>query len=135
MYVVTFFPILLAAIVNMIIGYVWFHPRVFGALHMRLSDISPERAEQLKKRMPLMVCIGFVASMLVAYVMNYVGIAWGVYQWVAALELGFWCWAGFIAPSMLGMVLWEGKSFRLYLIISLYWLVSLMTMSLVLLFW
>lgn len=76
-----------------------------------------------------MAFIGLLAAMVVAYVMSYVSLAWGFYDWIGALELGFWCWVGFIAPTMLGMVLWEQKPFKLYLINVLYWLVALLVMA------
>lgn len=134
MYDVTFWPILAAGVWSMVFGYIWFHPKVFGTAWMRLANISPEAAEKGKKRMPYMTALGLLASMLAAYVMAYFGIAWGVYDWIGAMELGFWCWAGFVAPAMLGMVLWEGKSFKLYLITSLYWLLDLMVIAVILLY-
>lgn len=112
-----------------IIGYIWYHPRVFGGAWMRMSNITPEMAERGKKRMPLMAIFGLLAAMLVAYVMSYVSAAWGFYEWTGALQLGFWCWVGFVAPTMLGSVLWEQKPFRLYLINTLYWLVAFLVMA------
>jgi hypothetical protein len=82
--------------------------------------------------MPLTMVLALLASMLAAYVMSYFGIAWGVYDWIGAIELGFWCWIGFAAPALLGSVLWEQKPFRLYLINSLYWLVTLVVMAIIL---
>ena len=131
---VTFFPILAAGIVSAVIGFVWYHPRVFGSAWMRMSNITPEMAERGKKRMPLYAFLAFLASMLAAYVMNYFGIAWGVYDWIGAIELGIWSWIGFVAPAMLGQVLWEQKPFSLYLINAGYWLVSFVAMAIVLLF-
>ena len=131
---VTFFPILAAGVVSVLIGWIWYHPRVFGSVWMRMCNITPEMAEAGKKRMPQTVVVALLASMIVAYVMNYFGIAWGVYDWIGALQLGFWTWAGFTAPPMLGMVLWEQKPMRYYLIVSLYWLVSFMAMAVILLF-
>jgi hypothetical protein len=131
---VAFLPILAAGIASVLVGWIWFHPKVFGSAWMRMSNVTPEMAERGKKRMALMAFFGLLASMLIAYVMNYFGIAWGVYDWVGAIELGFWCWIGFAAPVMLGMVLWEQKPFKLYLIVSLNWLVSFVVMALVLLF-
>jgi len=131
---VTFFPILAAGIVSAVIGFVWYHPRVFGSAWMRMSNITPEMVERGKKRMPLYAFFAFLASMLAAYVMNYFGIAWGVYDWIGAVELGIWSWIGFVAPAMLGQVLWEQKPFSLYLINVGYWLVSFVAMAIVLLF-
>ena len=134
MFEVTFWPVLFAGIVSVIIGFVWYHPRTFGALWTRLSNLTPEAVEKGKRRMPINAFVGLLASMFAAYVMNHFGIAWGVFDWIGAIELGFWCWAGFVAPPMLGIVLWEGKPVRLYLINALYWLVSFIAMALVLLF-
>src|SRR3989344_3541804 len=90
---VTFFPILAAGIVSAVIGFVWYHPRVFGSAWMRMSNITPEMVER-----------------------------------------GIWSWIGFVAPAMLGQVLWEQKPFSLYLINVGYWLVSFVAMAIVLLF-
>lgn len=131
---VTFFPILAAGIVSLVIGLVWYHPRVFGGAWTRLSNLSPEAVEKGKKRMPITLPIALIASMLAAYVMNYFGIAWGVYDVIGAIELGLWCWIGFVAPTMLGMVLWEQKPLRYYFVVAGYWLVSFIAMAIVLLF-
>jgi hypothetical protein len=70
--------------------------------------------------------------MVAAYVMSYFGIAWDVFDWIGAVELGFWCWLGFAAVPMLGMVLWEMKPFKQYAIISGFWLVSFIAMAVIL---
>jgi len=132
---VTFWPIFAAGIANVIIGFVWYHPRVFGAAWMRMVGVTPEMAEKGKRRMPLYVFIAFLASMLIAWVMNYVGIALGIYDWVGAVfELALWSWLGFVVPTTLGMVLWEHKPVSLYLINVFYWLVAFSVMALILLF-
>ncbi len=130
---VTFWPILAAGIAAVVIGFIWYLPAVFGTAWARMVNMTPEMQAAGKKKMPLMAVGGLLSAMVVAYVMNYFGIAWGVYDWIGALELGFWCWVGFMAPALLGSVLWEQKPFKLYLINSLYWLVTLMVMSLILL--
>ena len=134
MFEVAFLPILAAGLTSIIIAIAWYHPRVFGGVWTRLSNLSPEAVEGGKKRMPMVLPVALVASMLAAYVMNHFGIAWGVYDIVGAIELGFWCWLGFVAPPMLGIVLWEQKSVKLYLINAGYWLVSFIAMAVVLLF-
>ena len=79
--------------------------------------------------MPLTGGVGFLAAMLIAYVMSYFGMAWGVADWIGALELSIWCWLGFTAPVLLGTVLWEQKPFKLYVINALYWFVVLVVMA------
>ncbi len=129
---VAFWPILASGVASVLIGWVWYHPSIFGGTWMRLANVTPEMAERGKKRMPLTALVALLAAMLVAWVMSYVGILLGVYDWFGALELGFWCWLGFTAPPMLGMVLWEQKPIRYYVIVAGYWLVAFLVMALIL---
>ena len=126
--------VLLAGIAPVVIGFIWYHPSVFGSAWMRMVGVTPEMAERGKKKMPLMAALAILASMLAAYVMNHFGIAWGVFDVIGAIELGFWCWLGFVVPTMLGAVLWEQKSFKLYLINVMFWLVAFVAMAIILLF-
>lgn len=133
MTVVTIWPILAAGAASVLIGWVWYHPRVFGTTWMRLANVTPEMAERGKKMMPLYAFVGLCASMLVAYVMNYVGIAFQIYDWVGAVfELALWSWLGFVVPILLGSVLWEQRPLKLYFINVFYWLVSFIVMALIL---
>lgn len=130
---VTLWPILAAGISSVVIGWIWYHPRVFGATWMRLANVTPEMAERGKKMMPLSVMLSLCASMLIAYVMNYIGIAFHIYDWVGAVfELALWSWLGFVVPTSLGMVLWEQRPLKLYFINTFYWLVTLVVMALIL---
>lgn len=134
MFEVTLIPLVVAAVVSVALGFVWYHEKLFGATFMRYANMSPEQAARGKKRMPVSVFVAFLASIVAAYVLNYFGIAWGVYDWVGAVELGVWVWIGFVAPPMLGAVLWEQKPLRYYFVVAGYWLVALITMALTLVF-
>ena len=129
MYEVTLLPVVISGFVTVVIAFGWYHPKIFGSVWMRMVGITPEAAERGKKRMPVAIAAAFLSSMLVAYVMNHFGIAWGVYDVIGAFELGLWSWLGFVAPTMLGIVLWEQKSFTLYLINALYWLVAFIAIA------
>lgn len=134
MFEVTLLPVLFAGFASVVIGFIWYHPNVFGSVWMRHAGLSPEKMEAGKKKMPMMALAGLVASIVAAYVMNHFGIAWGVFDWIGGIELGFWTWLGFVVPSMLGSVLWEGKSVTYFSINAGYWLTSFIVMALVLVF-
>ena len=135
MVVVSFWPIFASGIAAVAISFLWYHPKVFGTYWMRATGITPEQAERGKKRMPISLFGGFLSAMLVAWVMNYMGIVFGIIDWPGAVfDLALWVWLGFVAPPMFGMVLWEQKPFRLYLINAGYWLVVLVVTALILLF-
>ena len=132
MIAVSLVPIIAAGVASVIVGWIWFHPKVFGASYM--AGMTPEMQMRGKKHIPISVIVTLLASMLIAWVMIFVGNALNEFiDWIGAVELGFWIWVGFVAPSMLGMVLWEQKSIKLYLINSIYWLVNLIVIALVLL--
>ena len=122
-------PFLGAGFLSVLIGYFWYHPSLFGKPWMRMTRITPEIAEAQAKRMPVMAFVGFLAAIWIAYVMSFVLAAFQVYDIFGAIEVGFWLWAGFVAPTMIGMVLWEGKPLMLYLINAAYWLVALIVIA------
>lgn len=121
--------ILIAAAIAMVLGMVWYSPSVFGSAWMRLANVTPETAERTRRTMALRVIVGFLAAALMTYVLSYFSAAWGVFDVAGAIELACWVWAGFVLPPMLGIVLWEGKSIKLYVINALYWLVAILAMS------
>jgi hypothetical protein len=132
MTVVGLWPIVIAGIASVLLGWLWFSPFLFGSVWMRIINLTPEMAERGKKKMHLNALLALIASMLAAWVMSYVGAALGVYDWFGALELGIWLWLGFTAPPMLGMVLWEQRPLRYYFIVAGYWLVAFILMALIL---
>lgn len=134
MYEVTLWPVLAAGFAAVFIGFIWYNPKVFGSAWMRMTGISAQMAESGRKKMPFMAFFGFLAAVVMAYVMAHFGIVWGVFDWIGAVELAFWIWLGFVVPPMLGVVLWEGKSFKLYLLNAAYWLVAMIAMALILTF-
>ena len=105
MMTISIWPILAAGFANVIIGWIWYHPKVFGTTWMRLSNITPEMAERGKKRMAVSVLTSFVAAAFMAWVLNSLGAKVGIFDMVGAIvDLALWCWLGFVVPIMLGSV-------------------------------
>jgi len=135
MYEIAALPILFAGLANMVIGIIWYNPKVFGDTWAKLAGLDKKAMEAGMKMMPLMALIGFFFAVVMAYVMAHFAIAWGVWDWIGAVELAFWLWLGFIVPPLLGTVLWEGKSVKFFAINAGYWLVGLATMGVILIAW
>jgi hypothetical protein len=55
-------PIFAAAIVSVMIGYVWFHPKLFGSVWMQHIHLTPEMVEEGKRHTFSYVIFGFAAS-------------------------------------------------------------------------
>lgn len=130
-----YLAVVVAAIVSMVIGSLWYSPMLFGKKWMKLMGWSPEEMEKRKKGMGMAYLWMFIGSLVMAYVLSYF---LGYSQAATLVEgawVGFWAWLGFVAPVMLGGMLWEGKPKELYLINSGHNLVNLLVMGAILAVW
>ena len=128
----TLMPIVAAGISSVVLAFIWYHKSIFGVPFMQMCNLSPEQAERGMRMMPLMTFLALISAMWAAYVMTFVLEAFQVYDVIGALDVGFWLWAGFAAVPMLGMWLWEGKPFKMFMIIAGYWLIAFMLMAVIL---
>ncbi|MGV8142346.1 MAG: DUF1761 domain-containing protein [Candidatus Pacearchaeota archaeon] len=125
-----------ATVVAYIIGFLWFGP-IFGKQWIKLSKMSAsDIAKAKQKSMAKPMILNFIGTFIMAFVfaqlINLVGISTAGQGAV----LGFWLWLGFFASStLLGSVLWEGKSWSLYVLTAAYWLVNLKVMGFLLVLW
>lgn len=121
--------VLVAAVVSMVLGMIWYSKPVFGKVWAKASGMTPKKMEEAKKGMILSFVLGFVATLITAYVLalflGYLEAA----TILLGLVTGFLFWLGFIATTLLGMVLWEGKTVRLYIINAGFQLVSMVVMG------
>lgn len=121
--------ILGAALLATVLGFLWYHPRAFGTIWMQNARLTPEAVERAKKRTHLYAAAGFFANLIAAYVLYYVLISFDIATMGIAILVGFLAWIGFTAPALLGMIVWEQKPLAYYMVNALYWLVSLLLMS------
>ena len=109
MITINYLAVLVAAVVSMVLGAVWYGP-LFGKKWSELmgwSSMTPEQTAEMKKASKKSYFWMFLSSLVMAYVTAWVmGVA-GVTDFSGGLEVGFWLWLGFIATVSLGGVLWE----------------------------
>lgn len=121
--------VVIAGIASAILGYVWYHPRFFGKSWMRMSRLQPEHAAG-KGEGARLASLGLLASIVMAILIKS-EIQGTVLLGPALLHVAF-LWLGCIATVLLGSFLWERKPLSLYLIVSGYWLVSMILMAAIL---
>lgn len=63
-----FIAILVAALIPMVMGFIWYHPKVFGTAWMRLSGMTEEKTRQ--GNMAVKFGLSFLFSLMLAFVMN-----------------------------------------------------------------
>lgn len=122
--------VLAATTASMVIGTVWYTPKVFGNAWMRLAGITPPA--DYKREMYKGILIGFVGSLIRAYVLAQFVYILASMDWMEALVVAFWIWLGFTATVLVNVVAWEGKSWKLFLIHGGYHFVTLAVMSVIL---
>lgn len=132
--------VLVAAILTMILGYIWYGP-LFGKPWMRLMGFNMEtmKAENNGGKMAKMYIIMFIGALLMAYILAGVHIFASAYLNIGGIDsgilAGFMSWLGFAAPVTVNYTLTTNKSWKLWLINGGYYLVSLVMMGIVLALW
>ena len=124
--------VVLATVISCILGMIWYAPQVFGNTWAKLAGVKMDMKDKSKgmKSMAGMLIASLVTAYVFAHIMGFAQVA----NVTDALLTAFWVWLGFVATIGLNMVFFEGKPVKLYLINVGYQLVSLILMSLVILY-
>src|SRR3989338_4272446 len=140
MFELNYWAILVAALAAMVIGGMWYGP-LFGKVWMRLTGISQEKIDEIKKKgMAKSYILNFVGYLVMAYFLAYFVLGWSTSQpelnpVSIGLQTGFWLWLGLIATSSMSPVLWEGRSWKFWFLNNGYSLLKLLAMGAILGTW
>jgi hypothetical protein len=124
--------VLVAAIVRMVIGAVWYSPALFVKAWYRLTGVTEA---QMKAGMVKALVVDFVGSLLMAFVLVHVIRLGGATTVLQGLTIGFFVWLGFVAVVTIGTVTYERKPLQLFLLNNGYLLLSLLAMGVILAVW
>ena len=131
---VNWIGIIVAGVVGMVVGAVWYGP-LFGKQWSRLVGLTQEKMDEAKKKgMTQNYVIGLIGQLVTAYVLAYLIALTGSYSINVLVPLVFWVWLGLVMPMVLGGALWEGKPWKLVLLNGAYYIIVLMIMSFILIF-
>jgi hypothetical protein len=138
---INYLAVLACGVATMIIGFLWYGP-VFGKMWMQLMGWGPMNPEQLaakQKQARTGYIVMFISSLVMAYVLAHAITFGSAYLQITGIAAGlqgaFWSWLGFIATVTLGSVLWEGRSWKLWVLNAGYYLVVLIVMGIILVTW
>ena len=124
---VNYLAVLVAAIAGMVIGFIWYNPKVFGKMWMKLSGVSSK-----DKPDKLNMLLAFISQLVMAYVL---AMFVQVGNLNASLQTSALLWLGFIGTMTLGSVLWQGKSWKLWLLNNAHNLVAILVMGSIIALW
>lgn len=131
---INYIAVLVAAFVPMIFGGLWYSQVLFAKQFMALIGKSEE---ELKKNFNPARDYGlsFVGALIMSYVLSYFIHAMFATSMVAGMKVGFCVWLGFIVPTNVGSVIFEGRKSGLYILNMGYNLVCLLIMGTILSAW
>ena len=134
---INLWAVLAAAVLAMAIGAMWYSPSLFGKLWMELMGLNESKLHEMKQKgMAKTYLISFVSQLVTAYALSLLLNTFSFFPtWADGLIFGFTLWLGLIATTSLSMVLWEGKSFKLYFLKTVHLLVAFLAMGTLLAVW
>ena len=137
---VNYLAVLAAAVVMFILGGLWYSPLLFAKRWIALQGRTEEqmRAQAAAANMPLMYISAFVCSLITAIIMAHILAHMAFIMPTGAVHgafFGFMAWLGFAAPTSYATALFSGKPKQLWLIDSMYYLVSFVLAGLILAAW
>jgi hypothetical protein len=110
---INYLSVVVAAIVAMVIGFIWYAPPVFGKRWMAYLGTTQA---QLGNPGGMGIAIGAVASLLNAWALAVIAYNVKATDLSDALKLGGLCWLGFMATITAAQISFEKKSWGLWLL-------------------
>lgn len=134
---VNLLAVLVAAVASMVISALWYSPLLFGKLWMRLSGIDMKKISKMKKKGKVgrSYFWAFIATLLTSYVLAHFVRYVTASTFADGAQLAFWLWLGFVAPLLLGSVLWKGEPFKLFVLNAAHHLIALVVAAGILAIW
>ncbi len=122
---VNYIAVLIATIVCMIIGGLWYGP-VFGKKWKELEGFTDEAMKSMPLTGGQAMGLGFIAALISNYVLAQVLGLLAVNTVGGAMQIAFLLWLGFHFTTLSGVWLWEGKSYKLWLFNAAQYLLALL---------
>ncbi len=135
---VNYVAVLVAAIVSMVAGFLWYSPALLGKPWMKLMGMTQESLKKAQKEMGMMYGLSLVLALVTAYVLFHViTLSMNFYHYSklsTGLVSAFWSWLGFVMPVQVTGVIFGGKGtgkdqWKLFAINTGYQLVALLLMG------
>jgi hypothetical protein len=115
---IDFLSVLIAAIVNIVIGLIWYSRFLFGKAH-----------EKAAKPNKLAILWNSIVILITAYVLGFFEVFLGVTTVSDGMFVGFLAWLGFVATTQIYAVIWGKMSFKHFIIHSGCQLISFLAMG------
>jgi hypothetical protein len=133
---INYWAVLLAMLSSMLVGTVWYSPKVFGTRWSKLAKVDMDRPGS-SAVMPIVTTV--IVSFITAWVLaGASSIAWHFYEgsyFVSALVTSIALWAGFTAARFITHDAFEGRPTNLTVMNIAHELVTVVVMAIIIGVW
>jgi uncharacterized membrane protein YqgA involved in biofilm formation len=126
-----FVAIIIAAVLGMLVGAIWFSSLLFGRQWLKAVGKTVDQTANPAPTYALTSAATLITAYVLAHLLDYAQ-AGNISK---GLQAAFWAWLGFVAPVIGINALFEGKPRNLYLITVGHHLAVLLVMAAVLVLW
>lgn len=129
---INIWAVLLSTVLSMVIGSVWYSPKVFYNTWAKLAQIDLEKAKTTAgKAMGSMFVGAFITSYILAHVISYAG----ANTFSEGLQTGFFMWLGFVGAVSVSEIFFAQRPIKLWLISNGYNLLNFLCAGVILALW
>jgi uncharacterized protein DUF1761 len=132
---VNFLPVLVAAIVVFVLGWLWYSPFLFYKPWMRARGLDPVAAMTGAKMPAGKLVVELLRCIVLAYVIAHFVALLGVSSVFGAIHFGLLLWIGFPVILLVGSILWENMPVKVAAIHAGDWLVKMLVISIIVSMW
>ena len=128
--------VIVATLVHFILGGLWYSPLLFGNKFIQLINWSPEKLQQVANASHAKeYLIAFGMSLILVYILAHFVQYTKATSVMGGLQTAFWLWLGFVVTTHVPTVIFEGRSFGLFLINVCYQFVGCALAGVILAIW
>lgn len=131
---VNYWAVALATISTMVVGSVWYTPKVFGNYWMRVARVDPGDRNAVIPIVTTLV-VSFISAWVLAIATQVAWIALGGNHLLVALLTGLLLWAGFTAARFITHDAFEGRPAGLTILNIGHELVTVVVMAIIIGVW
>ncbi len=129
---INYLAVLVAAVISMFLGYIWYLPKLFGNCWMKMVGLT----EEIAKKSAAKAMIGmFIVALISAFVLAHFVDFTQATTFGAGVVTGLWLWLGFSGAVIFSNFAFERRPFKWFLITAGYQLVNLAILGGVLAVW
>jgi hypothetical protein len=109
--------VIVATLAHFLLGGLWYSPLLFENKFIQLINWSPEQLRQVQTQSHVKeLIIAFVMSFILVYILAHFVQYTKATSAIGGIQTAFWLWLGFIVTTHVPTVLFERRSFGLFLI-------------------